>query len=52
MSDAHPRGATTGMVAEATPFDALQQMAVGYCLPRRLHMVANLGVADAVGEKL
>jgi hypothetical protein len=50
VSDAQPRGATTEMVAEATPFDALQQMAAGYCLPRCLHMVANLGVADALGE--
>ncbi len=38
------------MVAEANPFDTLQQMAAGYCLPRCLHMVANLGVADALEE--
>ena len=49
MSDAQPRGATE-MVAEANPFDTLQQMAAGYCLPRCLHMVANLGVADALEE--
>jgi hypothetical protein len=50
VSDAQPRGATTQMVAEANPFDTLQQMAAGYCLPRCLHMVSNLGVADALGE--
>jgi hypothetical protein len=35
---------------ETNPFDALQQMAAGYCLPRCLHVVADLGVADALGE--
>lgn len=39
------------MVAEANPFDTLQQMVAGYCLPRCLHMVANLGVADALEER-
>ncbi len=49
MSDVEPRGATE-MGAEANPFDTLQKMAAGYCLPRCLHMVANLGVADALDE--
>jgi hypothetical protein len=38
------------MVAQANPFDTLQQMAAGYCLPRCLHMVANPRVADALDE--
>ncbi len=50
MSDAQPRGATAEMGAQPNPFDTLQQMAAGYCLPRCLHMVANLGVADALDE--
>jgi hypothetical protein len=50
MSDAQKTGGTTEMVAEANPFDTLQQLAAGYCLPRCLHMVANLGVADALDE--
>lgn len=33
-----------------TPFDILLQIAGGSCLPRCLHVVANLGVADALGE--
>ena len=49
MSNAQPRGATE-MVAEANPFEALQQMAAGYCLLRCLHIVANLSVADALEE--
>jgi O-methyltransferase domain len=49
MSDTQPRG-TTEVVAETNPFDALQQMASGYCLPRCLHMVATLGVAEALDE--
>ena len=50
MSDTQPRGATAEMGAQPNPFDTLQQMAAGYCLPRCLHMVANLGVADALDE--
>ena len=50
MSDTQPRGATAEMGAQPNPFDTLQQMAAGYCLPRCLHMVANLGVADALEE--
>jgi O-methyltransferase domain len=33
---------------EANPFAILEQMAGGYCLPRCLHVVADLGVADAI----
>jgi hypothetical protein len=32
------------------PFAALQQIAGGYCVSRCLHVVADLGVADALGE--
>ncbi len=32
------------------PFDTLRQIAAGYCLPRGLHAVANLGVADKLDE--
>ena len=49
MSEAKPIAATQ-MVAESNSFDTLQQMAAGYCLPRCLHMAANLGVADALDE--
>jgi hypothetical protein len=35
---------------ETNPFAVLQQMAGGYCLPRCLHVVADLGVADALDE--
>ena len=49
MSEAKPIAATQ-MVAESNPFDTVQQMAAGYCLPRCLHMAANLGVADALDE--
>jgi hypothetical protein len=35
---------------ERDPFLAVQQIASGYCLPRCLHVVADLGVADALGE--
>lgn len=34
----------------ANPFDAIQQIAGGYGLARSLHVVADLGVADALGE--
>jgi hypothetical protein len=50
VSNTQPRGATAEMVVEANSFDTLLQMAAGYCLPRCLHMVANLGVADALDE--
>jgi O-methyltransferase domain len=32
------------------PVATILQIAGGYCLPRCLHVVANLGVADALGE--
>jgi len=32
------------------PFATVQQIAGGYALPRCLHVVADLGVADALGE--
>lgn len=35
---------------EPNPFATLQQMAGGYCLPRCLHVVADLGVADALDD--
>ena len=38
------------MAAKINPFDTLLQMAGGYCLPRCLHVVADLGVADALDE--
>ena len=38
------------MAAKINPFDTLLQMAGGYCLPRCLHMVADLGIADALDE--
>ena len=49
MSEIQPIAATQ-MVDESNPFDRLQQMAAGYCLPRCLHVVADLGVADALDE--
>jgi hypothetical protein len=38
------------IVMEANPFATLTQIAGGYCLSRSLHVVADLGVADAVDE--
>lgn len=37
-------------VIETNPFATVIQMAGGYCLPRSLHVVADLGVADALDE--
>ena len=37
-------------VIEANPFATVIEMAGGYCLPRCLHVVADLGVADALDE--
>jgi hypothetical protein len=37
-------------MAESNPVDTLLQMAGGYCVPRCLHAVANLGVADALDD--
>jgi hypothetical protein len=38
------------IMAELTPFDALIQISGGYCVPRCLHVVADLGVADALDD--
>src|SRR5687767_4972222 len=35
---------------QTNPFDALMQMAGGYCVPRCLHAVADLGIADVLNE--
>ena len=37
-------------MAASNPFDTILQMAGGYCVPRCLHAVANLGVADALDD--
>jgi hypothetical protein len=37
-------------MTEPNPVSTLLQIAGGYCLPRCLHVVANLGVADALDE--
>src|SRR5882762_8889408 len=37
-------------MAASNPFDTLLQVAGGYCVPRCLHAVANLGVADALDD--
>lgn len=37
-------------MSEPNPFTTLQQIAAGYCLPRCLHVVADLGVADVLDE--
>lgn len=37
-------------VKETNPFATVIQIAGGYCLPRSLHVVADLGVADALDE--
>ena len=36
---------------EPGPFATLTQIAGGYCLPRSLHVVADLGIADALDEQ-
>jgi hypothetical protein len=38
------------VIAE-NPIEVLQQVAGGYCLPRCLHVVAELGVADALKDE-
>lgn len=40
-----------GPMADRGPAGMLQQMAGGYCVARCLHVVVELGVADALGEK-
>jgi hypothetical protein len=37
-------------MSDTNPFATLQQIAGGYCVPRCLHLVADLGVADALNE--
>lgn len=37
-------------MSEPNPFQTLLQIAGGYCLPRCLHVVADLGVADVLDE--
>lgn len=37
-------------MAGANPFDTVQQLAGGYCAARCLHVVAELGVADMLGD--
>ena len=39
------------MAEEANPFETIRQIAAGACLPRCLHVVAELGVADALGDR-
>lgn len=38
------------MAEEANPFETIRQIAAGACLPRCLHVIAELGVADALGD--
>jgi len=33
-----------------SPFDTLMEISMGFTLPRALHVIAELGVADALGE--
>ena len=42
---------TDTAVARSTPFDTLLQLSGGSVLPRCLHAVANLGIADALGDR-
>ena len=37
-------------ITQATPVQVLQEVAGGYCLPRCLHVVAELAVADALDD--
>ena len=39
-----------GITMESDPVSTVLQMAGGYCLPRCLHVAADLGVADALDE--
>jgi len=38
-------------MTESNPFETVIMIAGGSCLPRSLHVVAELGVADALGEE-
>jgi hypothetical protein len=48
--DADPVGSPAGTSEELSPFESLRRVFSGYCLSRGLHVVADLGVADALGE--
>src|SRR5512145_3524451 len=41
---------TDTVATQATPVDTLLQISGGAVLPRCLHAVANLGIADALGD--
>ena len=41
---------TETVVTQTTPVDTLLQLSGGAVLPRCLHAVANLGIADALGD--
>ncbi len=43
-------GSRRSAMSESNPFDTVLQIAGGYCLPRCLHVVADLGVADVLDE--
>ena len=45
-----PRKQPTNSTAETNPFQTLIMLAGGACLPRSLHVVAELGVADALDD--
>ena len=38
-------------LADADPFQLLQQIAGGYCLARTIHVLAELGIADALEDR-
>lgn len=46
--DQHQRQEAAGSTTD--PFGTILEIAGGYCLPRCLHVVANLGVADMLDE--
>lgn len=51
-STAGPQSAErqAGTAEPPDPFESLRQIYAGYCLSRGLHVIADLGVADALGE--
>lgn len=36
---------------DASPVDTIMQISMGFTLPRTLHVIAELGVADALDEQ-
>lgn len=53
MSSCQYQGCATVLrftMPDVTPFDTILQISGGSCLPRCLHVVANLGVADALTD--